>query len=127
MIIKGSSLTRTEFKGLEIFDYTAGLKTDSSFAIVMVPPGGTHPLSFSKRSDKTCYVISGTVVVTIGGDENQLFRGDACLVFKNQEYTYTNPADETAILALVHTPRFDPEAEVILPPPPIDPATQIPF
>ena len=112
MIIKHKNTKPLEFDGLAIVDYTAGRKTNSSFAEITVPAGVSHRLSFSKRSDKYYYVVKGSVVFTVGGETEDLSPGDFCIVPKGVAFKYLNTGSDDAKLILVHTPDFRLECEV---------------
>lgn len=112
MIIKHRDVKPLEFDGLSIVDYTAGRKTNSSFAEITVPAGVSHRFSFSKRSDKYYYLVKGSVVFTAGGVTEELLPGDVCIVPKGVAFKYSNGGPDDAILILVHTPDFRLECEV---------------
>jgi len=61
MIITGNQAEQFDFDGLQITDYTANLDEKSSFATITVLPHISHKLSWSKRSDKYYYIISGNI------------------------------------------------------------------
>ena len=113
-IIRGQEVSTLQFHGLAIKDYTAGADTSSSFAVVQVPPGEKHRRAFSKRSDKYYYVVTGSVVFTLGDQEQTLSTGDFCLIRKGEQYSYQNNSNDTAVLCHVHTPSFDLDSEVFL-------------
>jgi mannose-6-phosphate isomerase-like protein (cupin superfamily) len=102
------------FHGLKIYDYTAGTKSASSFAIIKVPPGKSHPRAFSRRSEKFYCVIKGAIVFCINGKIRKLKSGDSLLVPKGKEFSYRNASQKTGVLALVHTPAFRMKDEVFL-------------
>lgn len=112
MIIKHKDTTPLEFDGLSIVDYTAGWKTNSSFAEITVPAGVSHRLSFSKRSDKYYYVVKGCIVFTVGDVTEELSTGDVCIVPMGVAFKYSNTGSDDAKLILVHTPDFRLECEV---------------
>jgi mannose-6-phosphate isomerase-like protein (cupin superfamily) len=112
MFIKQKDTKPLEFDGLAIVDYTAGRKTNSSFAEISVPVGVSHRLSFSKRSDKYYYVVKGSVVFTVGGETEELSAGDVCIVSKGVAFKYSNTGPDDAKLILVHTPDFKLKYEV---------------
>ena len=114
MIVKREALAAIDFGGLEIYDYTAGAETGSSFAVIEAPPGVRHAEAWSKRSDKYYYVVAGQVQFALDGAEFVLACGDFCLVRQGQRFWYENRAQEAATLILVHTPSFDLEAEVFV-------------
>ena len=112
MLIRHASLEPIDFEGLQISDYTAGLGSDSSLALIEVPPGATHPEAYSRRSDKYYLLMSGEVRFTLEGEEYVLGPKDFCLVRKGQRFTYRNDGADPAVFVLVHTPSFDLDAEV---------------
>jgi mannose-6-phosphate isomerase-like protein (cupin superfamily) len=112
MIIKKNKVNPIEFDGLKIFDYTSDTNEKSSFAVIDVPSGTAHKLSWSKRSDKYYFIISGEIVFTINGKEVILGAGDFCLIKKGEQFKYTNDSGRDAQLVLVHTPNFDINEEV---------------
>ena len=78
----------------------------------MVPPSGEHPHAYSKKSDKYYLVTRGFIHFTVSGEESTLGEGDFCLVRRGEVFSYRNLTQEIAELALLHTPPFDPSAEV---------------
>jgi mannose-6-phosphate isomerase-like protein (cupin superfamily) len=112
LIIACDSIPVLDFGGLGIRDYTAGLSTKSSFAVICVPPGVSHTVSWSRRSDKFYYVVSGSIQFALAGDTHELGAGDFCLVPQGERFFYRNAGDETATLCLFHTPGFDLDSEV---------------
>ncbi len=110
-IIKKDSIYPLNFGDLVIFDYTAGLGTSSSFAIIVVPPRCGHAKAKSRKSDKYYYVKSGIVNFMINDEEFILFSGDLLLVEKNKWFSYQNKSSSSAELILIHTPRFSLEEE----------------
>ena len=112
MIAKQSAVNPFDFGGLSIRDYTAEKHTSSSFAVIEVPPGVSHPEAWSKRSDKYYYVVSGAVEFVDSGVTHTLFEGDFCLVPQGSRFSYRNTDNTPATLCLFHTPSFDPDSEV---------------
>jgi mannose-6-phosphate isomerase-like protein (cupin superfamily) len=112
MIIRHGNTKPLEFDGLAIVDYTAGRSTSSSFAEITVPAGVSHKLSFSKRSDKYYYVVTGSILFTVGNETEELSIGDVCIVPKGVTFKYSNTGSDEAKLILVHTPGFRLEYEV---------------
>lgn len=112
MIIRHGNTKPLEFDGLAIVDYTAGRNTSSSFAEITVPAGVSHKLSFSKRSDKYYYIVTGRVLFTVEDETQELSTGDVCIVPKGIIFKYSNTGSEEAKLILVHTPDFRLECEV---------------
>jgi mannose-6-phosphate isomerase-like protein (cupin superfamily) len=112
MKITRSSIDSFGFRGLDIADYTSGLATSSSFAEITIPPGGVHPKTYSIRSDKYYYVVSGCIQFTVGNESFQLTAGDVCVILKNEQFSYRNDTQETSKMILVHTPSFDLESEM---------------
>ena len=114
MIVTHGSVEPIDFGGLKILDYTAQLDSQSSFAVITVPSGAVHAESWSNRSDKYYYVISGTVEFTLDGQVQVLSAGDFCLVPKGRRFSYLNRESREAQLVLVHTPSFNLNAEVFV-------------
>jgi mannose-6-phosphate isomerase-like protein (cupin superfamily) len=112
VIIRRDSVAAFDFDGLSIRDYTAGLDSASSFAVITVPPGATHAESWSKRSDKYYYVVSGTIEFTDAGETHALGTGDFCLVPQGERFSYRNTSGAPATVCLFHTPSFDSDFEV---------------
>jgi mannose-6-phosphate isomerase-like protein (cupin superfamily) len=84
----------------------------SSLAHIRVPPGARHALSWSTRSDKTYYVLSGELTFELEGAGSVLGAGDVCIVKKGQPFRYENRSAGPVEMILFHTPSFDLEAEV---------------
>jgi mannose-6-phosphate isomerase-like protein (cupin superfamily) len=111
MIVRQGDVSAFDFDGLEIRDYTATLDLSSSFAAITVPPGGTHRVSWSQRSDKYYYVLYGRVEFTDGDRTLVLTEGDFCVVRRGDRFSYRNVSTEPARLCLFHTPSFDAGSE----------------
>jgi mannose-6-phosphate isomerase-like protein (cupin superfamily) len=114
MVVKRDSVDPIDFSGLSILDYTAGLDTGSSFAVITVPSCTSHAEAWSKRSDKYYYVAAGDVEFTLDGKIQVLSTGDFCVVLRGKHFSYRNPGPHEAKLHLVHTPSFDPDSEVFV-------------
>ncbi len=112
MFIRHREKKPIEFDLLKIIDYTAAQDGSSSLAEITVPPGVSHKISWSKRSDKYYYLISGTLRFTLVDETADLYPGDVCLVPKGDRFKYTNIGSDDALLILVHTPSFHLESEV---------------
>jgi mannose-6-phosphate isomerase-like protein (cupin superfamily) len=112
MLIRHEDLKPLEFDELKIIDYTAGHDTNSSFAEITVPPGISHKLSWSNRSDKYYYIIQGDVSFTINDESYNLLPGDVCIIPKGARFKYSNTGTKDVKLILVHTPSFKLECEV---------------
>lgn len=114
MIIRKDNLIPIHFDGLKIYDYTSERQTSSSFAVIEVPAQARHQLAKSNQSDKYYYVLQGVVCFHVEESEYELKKGDFCLVGQGKPFSYRNVTSEPACLVLVHTPPFDPGAEVFL-------------
>jgi tellurite methyltransferase len=112
MIVTEGAVPPFDFDGLAIRDYTAGRVTSSSFAVIDVEPGAAHRVSWSRRSDKYYYVVSGTVEFADSGQIHELSAGDFCLVAQGERFSYRNVSDRPARLCLFHTPNFDLDSEI---------------
>jgi ribosomal protein S18 acetylase RimI-like enzyme/quercetin dioxygenase-like cupin family protein len=111
-LVRFGAVQPIDFEGLRILDYTAGRQNGSSFAVIEVPPGARHRRSWSKRSDKYYYVMSGRLHFSVDGEEQLLAAGDFCQVRQGREFCYENRSGGPAVLLLVHTPSFDLDSEV---------------
>lgn len=114
MIIRMGEVAPFDFGGLAIRDYTAGRQLSSSFALISAPPGSVHPEAMSLRSDKYYFVVEGSVEFVDDGEASVLEAGDVCFVPQGRCFSYRNTSDGPATLCLVHTPGFDPDAEVFI-------------
>jgi len=112
MKIVKKSLVPIQFDGLKIFDYTADQNLSSSMAEITVPSGVKHKKSWSHRSDKFYYIITGCLQFKIADEEFELFAGDTCIVKQGQKFSYSNLTAEESKLLLFHTPSFDLDSEV---------------
>ena len=112
MNLRGDSIPPTGMNGIQIRDYTAALALSSSLAHIRVPPGARHTLSWSTRSDKYYYILSGALHFEVDGTGSTLGTGDVCIVKKGQPFTYENRSDGPVEMILFHTPSFEMEAEV---------------
>ena len=114
MFVAGTSLKPIDFAGLRIFDYTAGHDLSSSLALIDVPSGARHAEAWSRRSDKYYLIVAGAILFVLDGVETELTTGDFCLVPQGSRFRYSNLTPSPARLVLVHTPPFDPSAEVFV-------------
>lgn len=100
MVVTRESVSPIDFGGLGNHNYTAGLEASSSFAMITIPPGVAHADSWSRRSDKYYYVVTGTVEFADSGQTHVLSAGDSCLVSQGGRFSYRNrseaPATDTA-------------------------------
>jgi mannose-6-phosphate isomerase-like protein (cupin superfamily) len=112
MIIKKNEVEQFDFDGLKIADYTAKLDENSSFATISVFPQISHKLSWSKRSDKYYYVISGKISFMVNDKEHILSNGDLCIIKKGEKFKYKNDSNDVVKMILVHTPNFKIDREV---------------
>ncbi len=112
MIIGRDAVAPFDFNGLSIRDYTADLEVSSSFAVISAAPGASHVATWSKRSDKYYYVVSGAIEFTDAAGTCELGMGDFCFVPKGERFSYRNAREECATLCLFHTPNFDLDSEV---------------
>jgi mannose-6-phosphate isomerase-like protein (cupin superfamily) len=112
VIIRGADVATLDFHGLRIADYTAREGSmSSSLARIEVEPGARHGGSWSTRSDKYYYLLSGRLRVETDGAADELSPGDAWIVECGRRFSYENTSDEPAMLLLLHTPSFQLEAE----------------
>lgn len=114
MIVRQADVIPFDFYGLEIRDYTARQEGSSSVAEIIVPSGASHPETWSKRSDKYYYLISGQILFQDDNGPITLNVGDLCIIKRGQHFSYTNNSPKPAKMILVHTPSFDIESEVIM-------------
>jgi mannose-6-phosphate isomerase-like protein (cupin superfamily) len=112
MKISKESVTPFDFDGLSIVDYTADENLSASIAEISVSPGVKHKISWSKRSDKFYYIVTGRLQFTLNNEEFELNTGDICIVKKGQKFSYSNSSSEESKIILFHTPSFDLNAEV---------------
>jgi mannose-6-phosphate isomerase-like protein (cupin superfamily) len=112
MILKSETIQPFDFDGLTICDFTAGLNTSSSLARIHVSPGGRHRRAWSKECDKYYYVISGQLQFTLDSIEHVLREGDVCIIPQGHQFSYVNTTSMPVELLLIHTPRFNLDAEV---------------
>ena len=115
MLIRGDRAKPFDFEGLSIVEYTAGLETSSSFAVITVPPGVRHREARSTRSDKYYFVAEGELEFILDGRLLHLRNQDFCIVPRGMRFSYRNRSTHLARLVLVHTPSFDLKAEEFLP------------
>ena len=112
MIIKENEVEQFDFDGLKITDYTAKLDENSSFATISVLPQISHKLSWSKRSNKYYYIITGKINFIINDKEYVLSNGDLCVIKKGEKFKYKNSSNKIVKMILVHTPNFKLDREV---------------
>jgi mannose-6-phosphate isomerase-like protein (cupin superfamily) len=111
-IIRNNEAEQFGFDGLTITDYTAKLDEKSSFAIISVPSQISHKLSWSNRSDKYYYVVSGEIDFIVNDKEFVLSDGDLCIIKRGDRFKYKNNSDDVVQMILVHTPNFKLDQEV---------------
>jgi mannose-6-phosphate isomerase-like protein (cupin superfamily) len=114
MLVRGVAVEPFDFQGLAIRDYTAGRPASSSLATIHAAPGTRHRRARSRRSDKYYYLLSGQLHFGLEKEEYDLAAGDFVLVPQGQSFWYENRTSAPAVLLLVHTPAFDPDAEVFV-------------
>lgn len=56
--------------------------------------------------EQVCYLLSGTAVATVDGQELQLRAGDACYFPADMMHTFTVTSDEPAHVLVVYTPPY---------------------
>ena len=112
MIIKENDVEQFDFDGLRISDYTAKLNGNSSFATISVLPQISHKLSWSRRSCKYYYIVSGEIIFTVNDKEHVLSGGDLCVIKKGEKFKYKNKSNEIVKMILVHTPNFKLDQEI---------------
>ena len=112
MIIKENEAEQIDFDGLKNADYTAKLDENSSFATISVLPQISHKLSWSKRSNKYYYIITGKIHFIVNDKEYILSNGDLCVIKRGEKFKYKNNSSEIVNMILVHTPNFKLDQEV---------------
>jgi mannose-6-phosphate isomerase-like protein (cupin superfamily) len=112
MILMSETIQPFDFDGLTIYDFTAALDTSSSLARIHVPSCAHHRRAWSRACDKYYYVISGQLQFMLDGVEYSLGAGDLCIVPKGHRFSYANRTETPVELLLIHTPRFNLQAEV---------------
>jgi len=112
MIIKGTGVEHFDFDGLRIADYTAKFNGNSSFATISVLPQISHKLSWSRRSSKYYYIVTGEIIFTVNDKEHVLSSGDLCVIKKGEKFKYKNNSNEIVKMILVHTPNFKLDQEI---------------
>jgi uncharacterized protein (DUF952 family)/mannose-6-phosphate isomerase-like protein (cupin superfamily) len=100
------------FNGLNIRDITSNVNSLSSFAHIEISPFSTHRLSYSKKSEKYYYVLSGQLHFYLDGSEFVLSKNEFCIVPPQSKFSYANRSNETVEILLIHTPKFNIENEV---------------
>lgn len=112
MILKSDTVEPFDFDGLIISDFTATLNTSSSLARIRVLPHALHRRAWSKECDKYYYIISGQLQFTLDSIEHTLREGDVCIVPQGHKFSNVNTTETPVELVLMHTPRFNLDAEV---------------
>ena len=67
MMMKRDTVEMIPFNELEVVDYTTGMDTSASLAIINVPPDARHPETYSTKSDKYYFVLEGQVRFGLSG------------------------------------------------------------
>jgi mannose-6-phosphate isomerase-like protein (cupin superfamily) len=112
MKISKKSIAPIDFDGLRIFDFTSNGEYSSSIAEIIVPPGARHKVSWSNRSDKYYYIITGSLEFRVDDQQYSLESGDTCIIRQGQRFSYSNTTTEESRLILFHTPSFCLDSEV---------------
>jgi len=112
-VVRSDDVQPFGFYGLWISDYTSGKNSNSSIALIDVPADASHPLAYSRRSDKYYFVVTGRVSFTVDNSTDELGPSDLLVLPAGTRFAYRAIGDAAQLL-LVHTPAFDPDAEVIL-------------
>jgi mannose-6-phosphate isomerase-like protein (cupin superfamily) len=112
MLIRENEAKQFDFDGLKMTDYTGGLDEGSSFAIVGVLPQVGHKISWSKRSDKYYYILTGKINFTVNDKDFSLLKGDLLIIKKGEKFKYQNNSSEIVKMILVHTPGIKLDQEV---------------
>jgi mannose-6-phosphate isomerase-like protein (cupin superfamily) len=71
-----------------------------------------HGKCMSKKSDRIYYIVDGQGEYEIDGKTFSVKKEDVIIVPKNTPYDYKATNDTILKVFLVHTPAFDPDAEV---------------
>ena len=114
MLLTRTAMSPIDFRGLRIFDYTAGQSLGSSVAMIEVAPRARHAEAWSRRSDKYYLVTGGELRFVLEGEPHTMKAGDFCFVRQGRRFSYSNDGPEPATVVLVHTPSFDLEQEVFV-------------
>lgn len=112
MIVKAETVQPFDFDGLSIRDFTAELDSSSSLAHIRVLPHAHHRRAWSRECDKYYYVISGQLEFILDSTEHELKVGDVCVVPRGHKFSYANTTEMSVELLLMHTPKFNLDAEV---------------
>ena len=110
--VRSAGVASVDFGGLRIADLTARSEFSASVAYVEVPPGVSHDVAKSTRSDKFYVGITGTVAFEVDRQRVELGPLDLLVVDRDEWFAYRNEGDQIATLLLVHVPPFDPKSEV---------------
>ena len=113
MHIQSSSIPPFDWHGLAIQDLSAGLQTRTSIAHISVPPGASHPTAWSRRAEKYYILLAGQLHFYCEGSVYLLEEGDLFQVLQGQRFAYANRTNRPVELLLAHTPRFDPQDDVL--------------
>lgn len=89
-----------------LMDRTVGPITQCSLAEETLPPGKTVPSHTHEVLEEIYYILSGSGVVTIGAESQEVSAGDAIYIPKNNVHTLTNTGDEDMTILLVCGPAF---------------------
>lgn len=89
-----------------LMDRTVGPITQCSLAEETLPPGKTVPPHTHEVLEEIYYILSGSGVMTIGAESQEVGAGDAIYIPKNNVHTLTNTGDEAMMLLLVCGPAF---------------------
>lgn len=112
MIIKSKEIQSIKWEGLSITDFTSNQDTRASFAKIEISSESRHKISWSKKSEKLYYVLTGQLHFMIDNNEYILNSGDLCIVPVKSKFAYMNKSNSTVELLLIHSPKFNIDNEV---------------
>jgi mannose-6-phosphate isomerase-like protein (cupin superfamily) len=83
-----------------MFHFDAIDKGKTRFGIITIPPGVRIPNESlaPHDEDEYCFVVSGSMVVTIGETEYQVSAGDATLIPSGEAHASRNNEDEDCVV-----------------------------
>lgn len=66
--------------------------------------------------EQVCFMISGTAVAAVNGEERELKAGDACYFPPDAFHTFTVTSDEAAEVLVIYTPPYGESPEKVYKP-----------
>lgn len=111
MLFTKENALKVEWDGVNAWAYSSDTDLQSGSAIYFEIKTH-HGKCMSKKSDRIYYVVDGEGEYDVDGKSFPVKKEDVIIVPKNTPYNYRATNNTILKVFLVHTPAFDPDAEV---------------